>query len=155
MSGNRSPQQTVRPADPTAEGDAPAERFAWRRRIRANPLVNTAYRCGIAVVGAAIVVGGIILLPLPGPGWVIIFAGIGVWATEFAWAKRLLRFAQQKVAAWGRWMQRQPWWMQGLVTLGIVVLVLLVFWGLFAIGGVPSFFPGWATDLLGHMPGLG
>ena len=133
----------------------PADRFAWRRRIRANSLLNTAYRCAVAVVGAAIVAGGIVLLPLPGPGWAIIFVGIGLWATEFVWAKRLLHFAKEKVAAWGRWMQVQPWWMQGLVTLGIIALVLLIFWGLFAISGVPGFLPGWATSLLAHVPGLG
>lgn len=43
----------------------------------------------VFVVGAAIVVGGIILLPLPGPGWVIIFAGFALLATEFTFAEKV------------------------------------------------------------------
>jgi len=32
---------------------------------------------------------GIVLLPLPGPGWVIIFAGFAVLASEFTFAERI------------------------------------------------------------------
>ncbi len=46
------------------------------------------------VCGASLVVGGIILLPLPGPGWLVIFLGLGVLATEFAWAAHLLARAR-------------------------------------------------------------
>jgi len=43
----------------------------------------------VFVVGVLIVIGGIILLPLPGPGWVIIFAGFALLATEFAVAEKV------------------------------------------------------------------
>lgn len=52
---------------------------------------------GVFVIGLAIVVTGIILLPLPGPGWVIIFGGMAVWATEFVWAQLVLRWTKRKV----------------------------------------------------------
>jgi len=81
----------------------------------------------------AIVVGGIILLPLPGPGWLIIFAGLGVLATEYEWARRLLRFARAQVSRWTEWVKRQPRWIQGVVGLvgaaflaAVFVLVYLV-----------------------------
>lgn len=54
----------------------------------------------IFLIGLAVVVGGVILLPLPGPGWLIIFAGIGVWATEFPWAQRVLRWTKRKLHEW-------------------------------------------------------
>ena len=43
----------------------------------------------ILIIGTVIVIGGIILLPLPGPGWVIIFFGFAILATEFAFAEKL------------------------------------------------------------------
>ena len=33
---------------------------------------------------------GAIFLITPGPGWLIIFAGLGILASEFAWADRAL-----------------------------------------------------------------
>lgn len=46
----------------------------------------------VFIIGTAIVIIGLILLPLPGPGWVIIFLGFAILATEFAFA--------EKVRAW-------------------------------------------------------
>ncbi|MGO4429964.1 TIGR02611 family protein, partial [Streptomyces sp. MCAF7] len=44
-----------------------------------------------------VVVIGIIMLPLPGPGWLVIFAGMAIWATEFVWAQLVLRWTKRKV----------------------------------------------------------
>lgn len=43
----------------------------------------------VLVLGTFIVLGGVILLPLPGPGWVIIFFGFAILATEFSFAERV------------------------------------------------------------------
>lgn len=43
----------------------------------------------VLIIGSLIVIGGIILLPLPGPGWVIIFAGFALLATEFEFAEKV------------------------------------------------------------------
>ncbi len=43
----------------------------------------------VLVVGSTIVLVGIALLVLPGPGWVAIFLGFAILATEFAFAERL------------------------------------------------------------------
>jgi uncharacterized protein (TIGR02611 family) len=42
------------------------------------------------IIGTALVLLGMLLLVLPGPGIVTIAAGLAVLATEFAWARRLL-----------------------------------------------------------------
>ncbi len=71
---------------------------------------------------------GVLLLPLPGPGWLIIFAGLGLLATEYTWAARLLRQARRLVGDWTRWAARQ-----GLpARIGIGVLGLLVVAGAIA-----------------------
>ncbi|WP_265446258.1 TIGR02611 family protein [Flexivirga meconopsidis] len=136
------------------EKDTVEDRFAWRARIRANPTTHLIYRVGVGVLGLIIVVVGIVLLPLPGPGWVIIFVGIGVWATEFDWARSLLRFAKEKVQLWTQWMGRQNWLVRGLVGLGIALLVAACFWLVFLVSGVPGFFPQQVKDLLAYLPGL-
>ncbi len=43
----------------------------------------------IFMLGFAVVGTGIVLLPLPGPGWVIIFAGFAILASEFEFAERI------------------------------------------------------------------
>lgn len=43
----------------------------------------------IFLLGFSIVAVGIVLLPLPGPGWVIIFAGFAILASEFEFAERI------------------------------------------------------------------
>jgi uncharacterized protein (TIGR02611 family) len=70
-----------------------------------------------------VIIIGIVLLPAPGPGWLIIFLGLGIWATEFAWAKSLLKLVRRTVASWTAWLGRQPRWLG--VLLGAVGLIAL------------------------------
>ena len=100
---------------------------AFRDWVRAKPGGALGWRIGVTVVGVAVIVVGIVLLPLPGPGWLIIFAGLGVLSTEYEWAKRLLRFARDQVQRWTDWVKRQPRWMQGLVGLLGVAFLVAVF----------------------------
>lgn len=85
-----------------------------------------AWRIGIALLGLLIVVVGLALLALPGPGWVIIFLGLGVWSTEFEWAERLLAYARGRVERWTYWMMAQPRIMQAAIGAAALVLLALV-----------------------------
>ena len=88
----------------TAESDAPGGAGATSSGVvsrapafvRRSRSLHLAWRGGIFLVGLAVVVAGVILLPLPGPGWLIIFAGLAIWATEFGWALRVLRWTKAK-----------------------------------------------------------
>ncbi len=96
----------------------------------------------MALIGTAIIVLGIVLLPLPGPGWLIIFVGLGVLASEFAWAGRLLDFAKDKVGQWTDWVVKQPMIVRvalGLATLAIVVCAIYAYHRLI---GLPGWIPG-------------
>ncbi len=53
-------------------------------------------RIGITVAGFAMMLAGIALLVLPGPGWLMIFAGLAILSTEYLWARRLLEKAREK-----------------------------------------------------------
>lgn len=47
-------------------------------------------------LGALLLVAGIALLVLPGPGFLLIAAGLGLLATRFDWAKKPLDYAKGK-----------------------------------------------------------
>lgn len=99
----------------------------WRLRVRANPKMHRFYKVGVGLVGATIVVGGLLLVPLPGPGWLIVFLGLAILSSEFERARRLQRFARRKVQGWTRWLSRQSWVVRaavGLATLAFVGCVV-------------------------------
>lgn len=47
-------------------------------------------KIAVTVVGGSLLVVGVVLLFLPGPGIAVILAGLAVLASEFAWAERRL-----------------------------------------------------------------
>ena len=59
----------------------------------------------VFLLGFAVVATGIVLLPLPGPGWLVIFAGFAILASEFEFAERVrdrLIAILKKIIAWGK-----------------------------------------------------
>jgi uncharacterized protein (TIGR02611 family) len=85
-------------------------------------------RISIAITGLAVVALGILLIPLPGPGWFIVIGGLAIWAVEFAWAKRLLHFTRRNVRAWTSWIGRQPWPLRTVIGAVGLVFVAAVVW---------------------------
>jgi uncharacterized protein (TIGR02611 family) len=131
-----------------------AEDWAWRRRIRANPTTLRAYRIVVGVVGLVLVAGGLVLVPLPGPGWLIVIIGIAVWASEFEPAARLLDFVKDNVRRWDDWVRAAPRWVQALVALATFLLVCAVLWAVFRMLGIPGFLPDGLTAWLHDNAGL-
>jgi uncharacterized protein (TIGR02611 family) len=62
-----------------------------------NNALRHAKRIIIAVVGVTIIAIGVCMIVLPGPAFVVIPLGLGVLATEFAWARRLLKKVKQHI----------------------------------------------------------
>ncbi|GHC42423.1 TIGR02611 family protein [Streptomyces cinnamoneus] len=65
--------------------------------VKRHRTLHLSWQVGVFVVGLAVVIAGIIMLPLPGPGWLVIFGGMAIWATEFVWAQLVLRWTKRKV----------------------------------------------------------
>lgn len=119
------------------------ERRAGLRAFFArHPGLDLTYRVGVAVVGAAVVLLGLALIPLPGPGWLVVFAGLAILATEFVWAERLLRFARRKVRGWARWVGAQSLAVRALLGLAGLVVVAAVGALFVQAYGVPGWLPG-------------
>jgi uncharacterized protein (TIGR02611 family) len=52
----------------------------------------------IALMGGTVVLMGVAMLVLPGPGALVIAGGLAILATEFIWARRAMRKAKGAVA---------------------------------------------------------
>ena len=67
-------------------------------------------RYSIAAVGFLVLAIGVVLMPLPGPGVLIVLVGVLILATQFEWAERrvdqvkraALRGAADSVKTWPR-----------------------------------------------------
>ena len=141
--------------EPGKRPDTEDDDWEWRRRIRANPTIYPVYKAAVIIVGTVIAVGGLALVPLPGPGWLIVFCGIAILGSEFEPAQRLLDWGKARLQDWTDWLLPKPWWFKGLVGLVTLALVLAFFWALFAVSGVPGWFPDVVETRLVQLPGLG
>ncbi|WP_167581507.1 TIGR02611 family protein [Kineococcus rubinsiae] len=152
-----------RPADPgeRARTARPHPDHGWRgsvrrRReaLRANPKRNHLYRMVVGAVGTVVVVLGLVLVPLPGPGWLVVFLGLAVLGSEFSSARRLNAFGQRQLHRWVRWVERRSWRTRIALGGGTGAVVLLAVWGWFAWQGVPSWSPEVVTAQLQRVPGV-
>lgn len=57
-----------------------------------------ARRIVISVVGVTVVLVGLVMLVTPGPGLVVIPAGLAILGLEFAWARRWLQKVRERVS---------------------------------------------------------
>ena len=122
------------------------ERFAetrWRRRISARRTFDHTYRLCVGTIGGLIVAVGLVTIPLPGPGWLTVIAGLFVLATEFLWAERLLDFTKRHVKRWTDWLKRQALWVRVLISLATAAFVYGVLVVTLHVMGVPGWMPGW------------
>ena len=62
------------------------------------PLPAPVRRTLILLIGSTVVIFGVLLLVLPGPGILVIIVGLAILATEFAWAEALLVGARKRAA---------------------------------------------------------
>ena len=59
-----------------------------------------------ALLGFTVVLLGIAMLVLPGPGLLVIAVGLGMLALEFAWAERVLERTLERMTETGTRMRR-------------------------------------------------
>ncbi len=61
-------------------------------------MARQSFRLSVAAVGFAILAIGVVMLVTPGPGLLVIIAGLAILAHQFAWAARALEKAKQRAA---------------------------------------------------------
>jgi len=95
MSGGEAEQSAFERLDDPIEDLAEERARRWYELGRSpNVIVRQAYRLIVLVVGVTIVAAGIAMFVLPGPGILVLIAGLAILATEFVWARLLLQRAK-------------------------------------------------------------
>ncbi len=82
----------------------------------------------IGIIGGIVLIAGIIMIPYPGPGWLVVFAGLGILSTEFTWAQRVLDYAKKKYDNWTDWVARQNVIVKSSIWLGTALIVVVTIW---------------------------
>lgn len=105
----------------------------------------------IGIVGGLVTLIGLVMVPYPGPGWLVVFGGLAILATEFKFAAKVLEFAKGKYDQWAEWLKRQNIYVQCLVLAVTGLVVLLTLWLLNAFGIINNLFSlnfDWVTSPL-------
>ena len=79
-----------------------------RKRRRRHLARGRAYRAAFAIAGFALVLGGVALLVLPGPGLLLIVVGLGMLALEFSWAEKALAYALDRFHRASARLRKKP-----------------------------------------------
>lgn len=93
-----------------------------------NKAKRHAKRTVIGIAGGLVVIVGIIAIPYPGPGWLIVFTGLAILATEFEWAQRILDKAKGEYDKWQSWLKRQNMMIRAFVLLATALVVVTTIW---------------------------
>ena len=97
-------------------------------------------RIAIGIAGGAVLVVGIIAIPYPGPGWLIVFAGLAILATEFTWAQRVLDMAKGKYDQWQTWLAGQSTLVKASIWTLTAIVVVVTIWLLNGYGLINDWF---------------
>jgi uncharacterized protein (TIGR02611 family) len=132
-------------AAPTSSGSARSlqrvesenARHPWLERLREERERHLGrsrfYRVPFALLGFTVVLVGVALLVLPGPGLLVIAVGLGMLALEFAWAERVLERTLERmtetssrVRRLGR-LEKAVSTLAGVATVGALIAAALYF----------------------------
>ncbi|HUH53026.1 MAG TPA: PGPGW domain-containing protein [Microbacteriaceae bacterium] len=83
----------------------------FRAFVERHRWLTIVYKVTLALVGGVIILAGIAMLVLPGPGWLTIFFGFALLGTEFVWARKVILWLRQQFAKlvdrWRRYRSRK------------------------------------------------
>lgn len=90
--------------------DRPIRRMLQRMRawVSTHRRLDMAYRSAVGIFGGGLAILGLLLVPLPGPGWLVVFLGLAILGTEFHWAKRIAGWLKRMLDRfWAWWRARR------------------------------------------------
>ncbi len=96
----------------------------WFKKTQIGRVV---WRVIIGAIGGLITVFGAIALVGPGPGILIVLAGLGILATEFAWAGRIMMRTKEMASKAAERTGMKPWVKYFLSSGGAVVSIITIF----------------------------
>lgn len=112
----------------------------WRAELESKPASRRIFRLVVGIIGTIVLCLGILAIPYPGPGWLVVFTGLGILASEFAWAQSVLHWVRGKYDIVMDWYLRQNLLVRGLGALLTCAVVVATLWLLGAFGLMASWF---------------
>jgi hypothetical protein len=85
-------------------------------------------KVGVSVAGFAVTAVGIALLILPGPGLLLVLAGLVILSSEYGWANRLVAPVRKQAMAAAEASVQSGWRIAGSVAAGAALLCAGVAW---------------------------
>ena len=96
----------------------------WIKRTKVGRL---AWRIFIGLIGGGVTVAGAVALIGPGPGILVLLAGLGILATEFAWAGEVMMHTKRIAAKAAEKTGMKPWVKYFIISGGAVVSIVAIF----------------------------
>ena len=96
----------------------------WIKKTKVGRIV---WRIIIGIIGGGVTVAGGIALIGPGPGVLIVLAGLGILATEFAWAGEVMMHTKRLAAKAAERTGMKPWVRYFLISGGAVISIITIF----------------------------
>ena len=131
---------------PNFDPPGPDWLYRWRMRVIGRSRVRQiAWRTFITVVGGAVTLAGVAMLALPGPGWAAIFLGLAILASEYLWARRLLRYTKDRAqgAASAVLAKENRAITLGLAAVFVLLAAAVISWYLYRYGWTLDGAKGW------------
>lgn len=94
----------------------------------------------VGILGGLLLLLGIIAIPYPGPGWLIVLASLALLSTEFDWAQKVLHYVRHKYDIWQKWARDQKRWLQATLFTATCIITVLTLWLLNAYGYTSDLF---------------
>ena len=98
-----------------------------RSLIKKTIVGRIVWRVIIGIIGGGVTAAGAVALIVPGPGILIVLAGLGILATEFAWAGRVMMRTKEIAAKAAQRTGMKPWVKYFLISGGAVVSIITIF----------------------------
>jgi hypothetical protein len=98
----------------------------FRSWIKKTPAGRIFWRVFIGLIGGTITVLGSIALIGPGPGILVLLAGLGILATEFAWAGRIMMRTKEMASKAAERTGMKPWVKYFLIAGGAVFSIVAI-----------------------------
>lgn len=128
-----------------APSQLPVDRHTWAEQLSdrrdEHRAKSRAYRVAYAIAGVVVLAVGVLAIPLPGPGWAIVFVGLGMLALEFVWAERLAMFVLDGLQRFWIWWSGAPTWQRGGTLVALLVATLFAISLSATLVGSPDFVP--------------
>lgn len=92
---------------------------------------NVFLRVGTIVVGFTVLLGGLAMMILPGPGILGILAGLGILSRELPWAERLMEAVKKRakldeLKEQPKWVQVLTWTLTAVAVIGSMVYFFVI-----------------------------